>query len=63
VEWIEVDVLRLDDIEGGFSGLALSGPDDRTYVFALRPLLPDEAYQGRTEAQTSPGVVAGIARP
>ena len=44
MEWIEVDVLRLDDIEGGFSGLALSGPDDRTYVFALRPLLPDEAY-------------------
>jgi hypothetical protein len=41
---IEVDALGLDDVRGGFSGLALSGPDGKAYVFALRPLLPDEAY-------------------
>jgi hypothetical protein len=41
---IEVDALGLDDAQGGFSGLTLSGPDGKTYVFALRPLLPDEAY-------------------
>jgi len=40
----EIDALGLDDIEGGFSGLNLSGPDGKTYVFGLRPLLPDEAY-------------------
>jgi hypothetical protein len=40
----EVDALGLDDVESGFSGLALSGPDGKTYAFALRPLLPDEAY-------------------
>jgi len=41
---VEVDGLGLDDVQGGFSGLALSGPDGRAYAFALRPLLPDEAY-------------------
>lgn len=40
----EIDALGLDDLEGGFSGLTLSGPDGKTYSFALRPLLPDEAY-------------------
>lgn len=40
----EIDLLSLDGIEGGFSGLSLAGPDGRTYLFALRPLLPDEAY-------------------
>jgi hypothetical protein len=41
---IEIDALGLHDVQGGFSGLALSGPDGKSYVFALRPLLPDEAY-------------------
>ncbi len=40
----EVDKLGLDGIEGGFSGLDLSGPDGNVYFFALRPLLPDEPY-------------------
>ncbi|MBA3877828.1 MAG: hypothetical protein C0498_13055 [Anaerolinea sp.] len=40
----EIDVLGLDGIEGGFSGLSLTGPDGRIYFFALRPLLPDETY-------------------
>jgi hypothetical protein len=40
----EVDALGFDAISGGFSGLDLAGPDGRTYTFALRPLLPDEAY-------------------
>jgi hypothetical protein len=40
----EVDMLGLDGIDGGFSGLDLSGPDGRVYFFALRPLLPDEPY-------------------
>jgi hypothetical protein len=41
---IEIDALELHDVQGGFSGLALSGPDGKAYAFALRPLLPDEAY-------------------
>jgi len=41
---VEIGALGLEDIEGGFSGLALTGPDGRTYLFALRPLFPDEAY-------------------
>ena len=40
----EIDLLDLEDIEGGFSGLALSGPDDKAYLFALRPLFPDESH-------------------
>ncbi len=39
----EVAVLALDDIEGGFLNLVLSGPGDgKTYSLTLRPLLPDE---------------------
>lgn len=40
----EIDALGLDGIEGGFSGLSLTGPDGKVYFFALRPLLPDERY-------------------
>lgn len=40
----EIDALGFDEIEGGFSGLSLTGPDGRVYLFALRPLFPDEAY-------------------
>jgi hypothetical protein len=40
----EVDVLGLTDIDGGFSGLGLVGPDGKAYRFSLRPLLPDESY-------------------
>ncbi|HSO30719.1 MAG TPA: hypothetical protein VLS28_12525 [Candidatus Sulfomarinibacteraceae bacterium] len=40
----EIALLGLDDIEGGFSSLSLSGPDGGTYLFALRPLFPDEPY-------------------
>ena len=40
----EVAKLGLDGIEGGFQGLTLSGPDGKTYSFALRPLLPDEQH-------------------
>ena len=32
------------DIEGGFSSLSLTGPDGKLYLFALRPLFPDESY-------------------
>jgi hypothetical protein len=40
----EIDALGFDAIEGGFSGLSLEGPDGKTYLFALRPLFPDESY-------------------
>lgn len=40
----EIAALGFEGIEGGFSGLALTGPDGKTYLFALRPLFPDEAY-------------------
>lgn len=40
----EVDALKLDGIDGGFSGLSLTGPDGKVYAFALRPLLPDEEF-------------------
>jgi hypothetical protein len=40
----EIAALGLNDIEGGFSSLSLSGPDGKIYLFALRPLFPDEAY-------------------
>lgn len=39
----DVAALGLTGIEGGFAGLALSGPDGTTYTLALRPILPDEA--------------------
>ena len=40
----EIALLGLDRIEGGFSGLSLTGPDGKDYFFGLRPLLPDESY-------------------
>ncbi|MBI2777496.1 MAG: hypothetical protein HYX57_09600 [Chloroflexi bacterium] len=40
----EIDALELQDIEGGFSGLTLTGPDGKEYFFAIRPLFPDEVY-------------------
>lgn len=40
----EVAALELDDIDGGFSSLSMSGPDGKLYLFALRPLFPDESY-------------------
>jgi hypothetical protein len=40
----EVAVLGLAGIEGGMSGLSLSGPDGTAYSFALRPLLPNEGF-------------------
>ncbi|MEW5991887.1 MAG: hypothetical protein AB1736_11160 [Chloroflexota bacterium] len=40
----EIDALGLGEIDGGFSGLALTGPDGKAYTFALRPLFPDEAF-------------------
>lgn len=40
----EIAVLGLSGIDGGFSGLGLTGPDGKSYTFALRPLLPDEAF-------------------
>ncbi|HEX5588734.1 MAG TPA: hypothetical protein VFX65_00400 [Candidatus Limnocylindrales bacterium] len=38
----EVAALGLTDIDGGFSSLALTAPDGKAYLFALRPLFPDE---------------------
>jgi len=38
----DVAALGMTGIEGGFSGLALTGPDGKDYTLALRPLLPDE---------------------
>ncbi len=35
--------LGIPNIEGGFQALPMKGPDGKTYLFALRPLLPDEA--------------------
>jgi hypothetical protein len=40
----EIEALGFDQIEGGFSGLSLTGPDGKLYLFALRPLFPDEAF-------------------
>ena len=40
----EVAALGLDDIDGGFSSLSMSGPDGLIYLFGLRPLFPDESY-------------------
>lgn len=38
----EVAELGLTEIDGGFSNLALAAPDGTVYLFALRPLFPDE---------------------
>jgi hypothetical protein len=40
----EIAALKLESIDGGFSSLSLAGPNGRTYLFALRPLFPDEAF-------------------
>jgi hypothetical protein len=40
----EVGILKLSGIDGGFSGLGLTGPDGKSYRFSLRPLLPDEQF-------------------
>ena len=39
----EIAVLRVTPFEGGFGGVSLLGPDGKAYLFACRPLLPDEA--------------------
>jgi hypothetical protein len=38
----EVAALGLSDVDGGFQGMTITGPDGKTYGFILRPLLPDE---------------------
>ena len=39
----DVDKLALEDVEGGFQGMVLAGPDGgKIYSLSLRPLLPDE---------------------
>jgi hypothetical protein len=38
----DVEALGIDPYRGGFQGLTLVGPDGKTYLFSLRPLLPDE---------------------
>ena len=40
----EVAAIGLTGIDGGFSGLGLSGPDGKGYTFALRPIFPDESF-------------------
>jgi hypothetical protein len=40
----QVSALGLSGIEGGFSGLGLTGPDGKGYTFSLRPIFPDEAF-------------------
>jgi hypothetical protein len=40
----EIAALGFAEIDGGFSSLGLSGPDGRLYLFALRPLFPEEQY-------------------
>ncbi|MBI3747859.1 MAG: hypothetical protein HY262_03285 [Chloroflexi bacterium] len=39
----DVETLGIDPYRGGFQGLTLVGPDGKTYLFSLRPLLPDES--------------------
>jgi hypothetical protein len=39
----DVEALGFDQVEGGFQGMTLAGPDDgKIYSLSLRPLLPDE---------------------
>jgi hypothetical protein len=38
----EIDVLGIEDYEGGFQGMVIAGPDGKMYTFSLRPLLPGE---------------------
>lgn len=39
----DVALLGIPNIEGGFDGLVVIGPDGRPYDLRLRPLLPDQA--------------------
>ena len=40
----EAALLGLSNVDGGFSGLGLTGPDGKAYRFSLRPILPDERF-------------------
>jgi hypothetical protein len=40
----EVAALGVSGLEGGAQGFTIKGPDEVTYEFRLRPLLPDEQY-------------------
>ncbi len=39
----EIDLLRINDYQGGFQNLVLMDPDGKPYTFSLRPLLPGES--------------------
>jgi hypothetical protein len=39
----EMAQLGIEDVEGGVSGVSVSGPDGTVYGLGVRPLLPDEA--------------------
>ena len=38
----QVAALGIEDTEGGFQGMTLTGPDGKQYSFSLRPMLPDD---------------------
>ncbi len=38
----EIETLGVKDYQGGFQGLVLRAKDGKTYIFSLRPLLPEE---------------------
>jgi hypothetical protein len=38
----DVDSLGIQDVVGGLQNVALTGPDGKTYLLTVRPLLPDE---------------------
>jgi hypothetical protein len=40
----EAALLGLSNVDGGFSGLGLTGPNGKAYRFSLRPILPDERF-------------------
>jgi hypothetical protein len=42
VSQADVDALGLGAVPGGFQGMVVTGPDNKLYALALRPLLPDE---------------------
>jgi hypothetical protein len=39
----EVELLGIEDYQGGLQNVVLTGPDDKAYTLSLRPLLPGEA--------------------
>ena len=39
----EVELLKIEDYQGGLQNVILTGPDGKPYTFSLRPLLPGEA--------------------